>query len=342
MHKLFILLTGVCVSLSVMSNAASLRIVTTTPDLGSIATTIGGEDVAVTVLVKGTEDPHFLQARPSMIKEVARADLLIVNGLDLEIGWLPLLIKGSRNVAIQPGKTGYLDASTIIAAKHDHTVQHDRSGGHVHAQGNPHYMLDPACGLLVANLIKDRLVELCPTEREAILQRFTNWQHKLGKALFGEDLVHKYDIQKLARASQSDVLMTFLAQTGETDKLGGWLGQRREQSEEAIPVICDHAAWLYLAERFNLRIMGHMEPKPGLTPTTSHLKALADIMASQQVPVILETGYFPTKYGELLARESGAKIADLAHQVGGRPGTDDYFAMIAYNAGELNRVIREH
>jgi zinc/manganese transport system substrate-binding protein len=137
-----------------------LRVCATTPDLGALASAVGGDLVAVTTFVKGAEDPHFLEARPNMIRAASRADALIEVGLELEIGWLPLIVDNARNEAILPGAPGRIDASTVIDKLGVPQGTVDRSRGDVHAGGNPHFCADPVCGLRIARLLRDRFTAL--------------------------------------------------------------------------------------------------------------------------------------------------------------------------------------
>src|SRR5574337_1385956 len=142
--------------------AEPIQVCATVPDLGSLAREVGGNQISVTVLAKGTEDAHFIEAKPSFIKALSQCDLYIQVGLDLEIGWAPVLLQNARNAAILPGGRGYLDASRVITPLEVPTGPVDRSMGDIHPLGNPHYLSDPVNGLKVARLIRDTLVALRP------------------------------------------------------------------------------------------------------------------------------------------------------------------------------------
>ena len=150
-------------------DARPLQVAVTIPDLGSLVREIGGDQVAVTVFAKGTEDAHFVEAKPSFIKTLSEADLFIQMGLEMEMGWAPVLQQNARNAKVLPGARGFLDASTVITPLDVPTGPVDRSLGDVHEAGNPHYLLDPINGLRVARLIRDKLIELRP-ERQRILR----------------------------------------------------------------------------------------------------------------------------------------------------------------------------
>src|SRR3982751_5566024 len=144
---------------------AQLKVVTTTEDLGSLAREVGGDKVSVTALAKGYQDPHFVDPKPSFILAVSRADLLIVVGRELEIGWLSPLLTSSRNAKVQPGSAGYLDASLNVKILEIPTGQITRAMGDVHPLGNPHYWLDPNNGRIIAQSIRAKLQQLLPADR---------------------------------------------------------------------------------------------------------------------------------------------------------------------------------
>jgi ABC-type Zn uptake system ZnuABC Zn-binding protein ZnuA len=316
-----------------VAHADSLRVCATTPDLGAIARAVGGDDVVVTVFAKGTEDPHFVEAKPSFVKELASADVLIVAGLDLEVGWLPPLIDGSRNTEVQPGRPGYLDASQAIVPLDKPGGPVDRSQGDVHPYGNPHYLLDPVNGIKVAALVRDRLVSLRPEHADTIRSRFAAFAKRVGTALYGDAIASKYDVEKLDVLADAGTLDQFFDSQGDAAKLGGWLA--RMKPARGTKAVDDHPIWAYFTRRFGLEVVGHMEPKPGIQPTTKQLGMLVELMKRDGVKLILASAYYDPRHARFLAGETDAKIANLANQVGARPGTDDYVAMIDYDVKEV-------
>src|SRR5687768_6768351 len=171
-----------------------LNVVATVPELSSLARDIGGDHVAVTVFAKGTEDSHFIEAKPSFVKILSRANAFIQIGMGLEIGWVPTLLQQARNRHIVPGAPGYIDASTVIAPLQVVSGAVDRSMGDVHPEGNPHYLLDPVQGLKVAQLIRDRLSELRPSHKADFEAQYATFYRHLGAGLVGESLAAKYDV----------------------------------------------------------------------------------------------------------------------------------------------------
>lgn len=314
-----------------------LKVVATVPDLGSLAKEIGGDVVEVTTLAKGPEDPHFLEARPSFIRAASEADAIVVVGMELEVGWVPPILLNARNAKIQPGTPGYIDASTAITPLGVPTGPVDRSMGDIHAAGNPHYLTDPLCGLKVARLIADRLEAMRPDAKAAVEARYDAFRAKLGAALVGEELAKKYDGTKLAQLFESGRLESFLESQGDRAKLGGWLGAL--SGHFGARAVADHDLWPYFARRYGITVVGYLEPKPGISPTTSHLREVVEAMKRDGTKVILSSPYFDPKHASFVAEQTGARVVELAHQAGSRPGTDDYLAMCGYNAGVLARAL---
>jgi ABC-type Zn uptake system ZnuABC Zn-binding protein ZnuA len=294
---------------------------------------VGGERVAVTVLVKGTEDPHFVEAKPSFIKSLSQADMFVQVGLEGEVGWVPVLLQQARNAQVLPGGTGFVDASTMITPLEIPPGPIDRSMGDVHPSGNPHYLLDPLQGLKVAQLMRERLTALRPESRSTFESRYTAFRQRLGVALLGEALAQKYDVDKLLLLLEHDRLTAFLRSQGEEGLLGGWLG--RVAPYAGTKAVSDHNVWPYFAQRFGLQMVGFMEPRPGLPPTTKHLRELIQAMQAQGVTLILASAYYDPRHAQFLAQNTRARVVPLANQVGAREGTDDYLSMVDYNIRQL-------
>ena len=313
--------------------SAPLKVAATVPELGSLGREVGGEQVEVTVFGKGTEDPHFVEAKPSFIKILSHANVYAQIGLDLEVGWAPVLLQNAGNPNVLPGANGYLDASTVITPLDVATGSVDRSRGDVHAAGNPHYLTDPLNGLRVAGLMRDKLVELRPEQSAFFEQRYRTFRHRLGVAMVGEALATKYDFEKLALLYEYGKLADFLKQQGDDGKLGGWLGMMLPYY--GTKVVADHNAWPYFARRFGIEIVGFMEPRPGIPPTTKHLSDLVNTMRAERVKLVIGVPYYDPRHAQFLSQNTGATVVGMAHQVGARPGTDDYISMIDYNVRAL-------
>ena len=305
----------------------------TVPDLGSLVREVGGNRVSVTVFAKGTEDPHFIEAKPSFIKALSQCDLYIQAGMDSEIGWAPVLLQNARNRAVLPGAPGYLDTSKVISPLEIPTGPTDRSMGDVHPLGNPHYLLDPLNGLKVARLIRDKLIELQPNHKTYFNERYAAFRKRLGTALVGEKLARKYDVEKLALLFERGRLGAFLKQQGDEAPLGGSLGLMLPYY--GAKSVDDHNIWPYFTRRFGILLIGHMEPKPGIPPTTGHLRALVERMRAEGVRLVLAAAYYDPRHARFVSEHTGARVVNLANQVGAREGTDDYLSMIDYNVRQL-------
>lgn len=310
-----------------------IQVCATVPELGSLTREVGGDQVSVTVFAKGTEDAHFVEAKPSFIKALSQCSLYVQVGMDLEIGWAPVLLQNARNGAVLPGAPGSLDASRVISPLEIPTGPTDRSMGDVHPLGNPHYLLDPLNGLKVARLIRDKLSELRPSHKAYFEERYTSFSKRVGAALVGERLAKRYDVEKLALLFERGRLGVFLKEQGEEALLGGWLGLMLPHF--GAKVVDDHNIWPYFTRRFGIHVIGHMEPKPGISPTTSHLRTLVERMRVEGVKAILVVPYYDPRHARFISENTGAKVVNLAHQVGAREGTDDYLAMINYDIGQL-------
>jgi ABC-type Zn uptake system ZnuABC Zn-binding protein ZnuA len=323
----------ILLSLSSSVLAQQLNVCATVPELGSLAREIGGDKVNVVVFAKGTEDPHFLEAKPSFIKSLSECDAYIQIGMDLEIGWAPVLLREARNSSVLPGARGYIDASTAIPPLEVPTVPIDRSMGDVHPFGNPHYLLDPLNGLRVAGLIRDRFSDLQPGSRQYFVDRYASFRQRLGNALVGEALAKKYDIEKLAALFEHGKLNDFLKSQGEESLLSGWFALLLPY--QGTTVITDHNMWPYFTERFGLRSLGALEPKPGIPPTTAHLNELVGVMKANAVRAVLAAAYYDPRYADFVSQNTGAKVVNMAQQAGARPGTEEYLSMADYNVRQL-------
>lgn len=332
-----LLLVAVTLVLGGRAFAAPLRVCTTTPDLGSLVRAVGGDEVEVTVFAKATEDPHFVEARPSFVRALGQAELLVVDGLDLEIGWLPPLLTGSRNAAVQPGGRGHLDASRSIQPLEVPTGTIDRTAGDVHPFGNPHYLLDPINGLAVADAIRAKLEQLRPDGRERFTDRFESFRGRLGAAMLGERLGGKYPLAKIAELHALGKLEAFLEAQQERALLGGWFGALAGARD--LKAVSDHNVWPYFARRFGITIVGFLEPRPGYPPTTRHLETLVETMRTEHVRLVLATAYYDPRHARFVAERTGAAIVAMANQPGARPGTDDYLAMIDYDVRAVAEAV---
>ena len=269
--------------------APKINVVATTPDLAAVARAIGGDAVDVKALAKPTEDAHFVDAKPSHIITLNRADMLIEGGAELELGWLPPLLESSRNSKIAPGAPGRVVASQGIQMS-EIPVNFDRSKGDVHALGNPHFMIDPVRAKVVAGEIADHLAQVQPASAQ----------------LFQANL------------------KTF--NTTLDTKLAEW--EKELAPYRGAKIVTYHRDFVYLAERFNLEVLATLEPKPGIAPSPSHLADVISSMRREKARVILVQPYQNRKTAETVARQTGATVLDVPQQPGAVKGTDTYFDLM--------------
>ena len=311
----------------------TLQVYATLPDLGSLASEVGGDQVSLTVIARGREDPHFIEAKPSYIKSLNHADVYIQSGLELEIGYAPLLLQGARNPKVLPGEVGFIDASTVIVPLDVPSVPIDRSMGDVHPYGNPHYLLDPLNGLRVAALLRDRFSKIRPTKQAYFTERYEAFRKRLAAALVGEQLATEYDVEALARLAEHGKLTEFLAQQGDAAALSGWLG--RMAPYYGTPVVDEHNLWAYFARRFGFVVRDHLEPRPGIPPSPKHIEEVIERMRAEHIRVVISAPYYDPRYAELVSRETGARVVILAHQTGATGDAADYLSMINRNVQTL-------
>jgi zinc/manganese transport system substrate-binding protein len=283
--------------------AAALTVVTTTPDLAAIATEVGGDKVTVTSLAKGYQDPHFVEAKPSFVLLLNKAQLLVVVGKELEIGWLPPLVTQSRNPRIQPGAEGYLDASQGARILDTPTGAVTRAMGDVHPEGNPHYWLDPGNGVHIARAIAAKLSQLDAANAAVYTQRAADFERRLTAA-----------VQR-------------------------WKGQLAPY--KGLKVITYHRSWTNFADAFGLDVIGFVEPKPGIPPTPQHTLDIINAMKAQQVKLILVEPYFDLKTPNSIASNTGGRVLVMTPSVGGVPETGDYFKLFDYDVALLLKAITE-
>ena len=280
---------------------AKLRVVTSLEDLTSLAQTVGGDRVETFALAKGYQDPHFVDAKPSFVLQLSRADLLIVAGLELEVGYLPALLDQSRNPKIRPGNPGYLDASLGCEILQKPTGQVTRAMGDVHPYGNPHYWTDPKNGRVIARAIAARLGQLDPGGKEVYVRNLAAFEDRL-----------------TAKEKEWDAKMASYAGT---------------------KVVTFHASWPNFAKRFRLDVVGNIEPKPGIPPSPSHTLEIINLIQDQKVPMILVEPFFDLKTPKFIGGKTGAAVVTLYPSVGGTPAIKDYIALFDQNLDAILAVL---
>ena len=277
--------------------AAQLKVVTSTTDLYDIAKAVGGNKITATHIGEGYQDPHFIEAKPSFVLQLRSADVWAFVGLDLEIGWMPLLLQGARNPKLQPGQPGYIDASRVIPVLDMARGNVDRSQGDVHPLGNPHYWLDPENGRRIAKLFRETFSQLDAKNASVYSANEKTFTQRLDAA---------------ERTWQADLA-----------KIKGQ------------PVVAWHTSWRYFAGYTGMNIVGFMEPKPGVPPSPAHLAGLIQTMKQTGAKVIVMEPFYDRKTADFVASKTGAKVLVLPPSVGGTKGLDDYIQLMTNDIKQL-------
>lgn len=276
-----------------------LKVVTSIETLADLARRVGGDQVRVESLSRGYQDPHFVDARPNLMVTLNRADLLVRVGLDLEIGWLPLLTQGSRNERIQQGQSGDLDVSSLIEVLDVPQVKLTRAMGDVHPGGNPHYWIPPVNAVRIAKGLAERLKQLRP-----------------GKAAYFDGQFQKFLGEVKAKAPAWEALARPLA------------GRK---------IVTFHRSWVYVTRWLKLEEVGYVENKPGVPPSPDHLAELIMLMRAQGVKRILVEDFYNRSVAETVAEKAEAKVLAMPSDVGSRPEVKSYFDLVDAVLAQLTK-----
>lgn len=296
MHFNRILTVTVVLMLGISSLHAMLRVVTSLTDLKSITESIGGDKVDVFAIATGFQNPHFVDPKPSYILKLSKADMFVTIGLDLETGWVPPLLNSARNANILKGAPGYVDASVDVPLLQVPSSV-NRGEGDIHIYGNPHYWLDPAIGKIIAKNICDGLIRL-DRENESF------YQNNLKK--FNDRI---------------------------DAKIKEWT--TKMQPFRGAKIIAYHNEWVYFEQRFGLKIMDFLEPKPGIPPSPSQLAKVINEMKRDNMKIIISSPYFTAESADLVARSVGGKVVTLATSVGADESIKTYVDLFDYNVGKM-------
>jgi ABC-type Zn uptake system ZnuABC Zn-binding protein ZnuA len=285
-----------------LAHAKKLSVVTSTTDMAALTQEVGGDKVSVDAIAKGYQDPHFVEAKPSFLLKLRQADLLVIVGLQLEIGWLPPLIAQSGNSRIQVGANGYLDASQFAEILEIPQGAITRAMGDVHPLGNPHYWLDPDNGRRVAKGIAGKLAEMDPQDAAYFRQRDQDFERRLAEA----DKKWQADMKPFR-------------------------GRK---------VVTYHNSAPNFAHHFGLDVVGFVEPRPGIPPTPSHTLDVINMMKRDHVKVIMVEPYFDRKTPDSIARESGGTVVEYLPSVGGVKEVTTYFQLFDYDIALLTKAFQ--
>lgn len=280
---------------------ASLNIFATVPEWGALAKEIGGDKVTVYTATTAVQDPHRIEARPSLLAQARRAQLVLATGAELEIGWLPLVLRDSGNSAIQAGQPGYFEATRFVRMREIPKVL-DRANGDVHAAGNPHIQLDPRNILSVGEALTARLAELDASNAAAYRANFKAFSGKWQSAI--------------AR----------------------W--EKEAASLRGVPVLAHHSSFVYLAAWLGLKELGMLEPKPGIEPTSGHLSALLERQKTEPARMVLRAAYQSEGPSLWIAGKAAIPAVMLPFTVGGTPEASDLFGLFDDTVQRLLKAIR--
>jgi zinc/manganese transport system substrate-binding protein len=270
------------------SAQAALRVFACEPEWAAVAHEIGGDKVEISTATTPDQDVHFIQARPSLIAQVRRADLVFCTGADLEVGWLPVLLRQAGNGKVQPGQAGFFEAASAVQML-EVPSSVDRSQGDVHPFGNPHIQTDPRNIGRVAAALAERLAKLDAADAPLYAQRAREFDERWTKAV-----AHWTELGKPLNGMQ---------------------------------IITHHRSYVYMERWLGLEEVGNLEPKPGIEPTTGHLAELLDQAHSKHVKAIVRSSYQDSRASDWLSGRTGVKAILLPHTVGSVPGTDNLFGM---------------
>jgi ABC-type Zn uptake system ZnuABC Zn-binding protein ZnuA len=313
-----------------MEAVEPLRICCSVPDLGDIAKAVGGEAVEVTTFARGGDDPHFVEPRPGFAKALSRADLVVSVGLELEIGWLPVVVTQARNPRLASGQPGWFEAASAITVLGLPNGVIDRSHGDVHPGGNPHFFCDPVCGVQVAKALARRMGELRPESATVFVGNYRVFALEVARHLVGAAAVTRAGEVVTIDSLEQDALSRLI---GDGKDLGGWLGLLRPAAGARL--IADHDLWPYFSRRFSLTVVGFLEPRPGVPPTTSHLTEVIKLAKETGVRAIITVPYFDPRSAAFVAKETGLPVVALAHQPGSITEAQGWLGMIDYNVHAL-------
>ncbi len=272
-------------SLCPIAASAKLNVVTTLPSLSAVVTEVGGSDVDATAIAKGTQDPHFIEAKPSYMTKIAKADLVVVVGLELEIGYIPPLLQGARNPKVMPGSRGYLEVGSLIHPLELPTGKITRADGDVHPDGNPHVMLDPVRVGEIAIKIAERMGQLDASHAGVFMDRAKSLQLRLN---------------------------------GKTKE---W--QARVTASGVRKAVSYHKTLTYFFDRFKIENPAILEPKPGVPPTAPHILEVIQTIKEQKIPLILVENYFDsTVTNRIKEAIPSIRVVSVPVEVNGSPGVD--------------------
>jgi ABC-type Zn uptake system ZnuABC Zn-binding protein ZnuA len=319
---------------------APVRVVTSLTTYAAIAREIVGDRGTVSSIATGDENPHYVQPKPSFVPMLARADLFVTTGLDLEL-WVPTLLDKAGNAKVTEGAPGYVAAYAGVDLL-DVPTSYSRTQGDIHVYGNPHIWTDPLNAILIARNILTGLKRVAPADAEYFTAREKDFEDRLYRALFGAELVQLLGGQTLADLDRQGKLFDFLKARQYQgaplfDRLGGWLKQALPF--RGIQVACYHKEWDYFSREYQVTCFDYIEPKPGIPPTPRHVQEIIVGMRERHIPVLLSTNYYDRRQVLEVAQRTGAKAVIVPSNTGDTQGSTTYFDLMSLWITELARAL---
>ena len=288
MKTLFRMLAALPLLLALQPAAAKVQVFACEPEWAALTQELAGDNAEITIATTAHQDPHHIQARPSLIARVRRADLLVCSGAELEIGWLPMLLRQAGNSAVQPGRPGYFEAAMQVDRLEVPTAV-DRAMGDVHPSGNPHVQMDPRRLATIATALTARLKQIDPA-------------HAADYEARGADFAKRWQAALVKWNEAAKPL-------------------------HGVRVVVHHKGWVYLFDWLGLEEAAQLEPKPGVPPSAGHLAELKGELASKPAKMVIYAAYQDERAAEWLSRETGIPALQLPFTVGGTEGARDLFSL---------------
>jgi ABC-type Zn uptake system ZnuABC Zn-binding protein ZnuA len=318
---------------------AGVKVVTSLTTYAAIAREIVGDRGTVASIATGDENPHYVQPKPSFVPLLASADLFVTTGLDLEL-WVPALLDKANNPKVTEGGPGYVAAWTGIPLL-DVPSSYSRTQGDIHVFGNPHIWTNPLNAVQIARNILTALKRVAPQDADYFTTREKDFEDRVYKALYGDDLVALLGGQALSDLDRQGKLFDFLSQRKYQgaplmSRLGGWLKQGLPFRGKLVA--CYHKEWDYFSQEFQVTCFDYIEPKPGIPPTPRHVQELITAMQDKKIRVLLSTNYYDHNQVQEIARRTGAVAVIVPSNVGGASGVNTYFDLVSLWLSELGKA----
>jgi zinc/manganese transport system substrate-binding protein len=319
--------------------AAPIRVVTSLSTYAAIAQELVGDRGTVTSIGRGTENPHYVQPRPSFAVELRRADVFVSTGLDLEL-WVPALLDKANNAKVNDGGPGYVTAYTGIKLA-DVPTTTSRTEGDIHVFGNPHIWADPINAIIIGRNILTGLKRVDPADAQYFDQRYADWRHRMLTALAGDELIQILGDDAAFNLLDQDKFWDFVNRQqyqGQplAQRVGGWFKQAAVFRDKTM--VCYHKEWDYFSRRFGIACVAFVEPKPGIPPTPGHVAKLIAQIRDEHIPVILSANFYDHNQIENIAERTGTTAVIVPASTGGVPGTDTYIELVNYWVAALAKA----